>query len=184
MVNHQRTGQGGEHTLILHNSLRAHIDLHVPAQPGHAPGEQGEQIGGGAGDAVEIEPNAAGPMTGKTLQLLIAHLLIHAGHGARPITKGLERLHKTTVVHSIAGWGHEDGAGKTEPPLEEPVISYSAHCRRAARHQGKTLIKDMHVAVGCAGRRECLRRFHARGIWRLQPLTRHQLTVFCSAGGA
>ena len=127
MIEHDRAGQAVPQACGVDDLVAAQVDLHVPAEIVHPPGERLDHVEGGDGGArVELgEADAADAALREGLELGVGDRGMHDrdAAGVAELRDGVER---DAVVSAVGGGLHHHGAGSADALLQQPVVGGAA----------------------------------------------------------
>ena len=158
VVEHDRDGQPLDHRRELHDLLAAQVQLHMPAHPGHAPGEGFDHVHGGHGGlgVMQREAQPADAARVHRCELVIPHRGMHHRHAARAFQAQLRhRVHRHPVVGTVGRGLDHDRARGPQPLLQQPVFRHrgvGSGAQLRPRHREARVV-DVQVAIAGAGGR-------------------------------
>ncbi len=157
--------QPPQHVGVGDDLVAAHMDLHVPADVGHAPRERLDHLDpGNRGRRIEHgEADATHAAFMQRLQFRVRDVGMHHRHaaGIAELRDGIER---DAIVRAVGRRLNDHRALRADPFLQAPIVLHTGvrlHARARARRWEARGIVDVHVAIAGTRRRLELGRFGA-----------------------
>ena len=168
--------------------VAAHVDLHVPADVGHAPGQRLDHVDAGdRGRRIEHRKADAAHAAGiERPQLAVADLGKHHGDAAGVAEPG-DGVERDAVVGAVGRRLHDDGASRADPLLQPAIVGHTGvglHARARPRRREALGVVDVHMAIACARRRLELGARRAGRVRHLVALHCHRPTPWPSPADA
>ena len=157
-----RAGQAIPHALGVGDLIGAHVDLDVPAEVVHAPGERLDHVERRRRRSrIELgEPDAANAAVREGFQLRVRDRGMDHDDAARvaELRDGIER---DAVVGAVGRGRDHHGSCGPDALLQQPIVRHAGvrlHPQFRPRRRKALAVVDVHVAVAGIGRRGELRR--------------------------